>query len=1226
MRNKNAEHYFLSGGGEMGVLIRAKDWGKTSLGSPQQWPQSLLTTLSIIFNSKFPMFLFWGPELICFYNDAYRPSLGNDGKHPDALGKPGKKVWPEIWHIIQPLIDQVMAGGEATWSEDQLIPIYRNGKMEDVYWTFSYSPVTGETGSPAGVFVTCVETTEKINTHKKLEARKGQLKFTIEAAELATFDVNVATNKCLCNHRFKEWFGFNTEDEIDVDEALTRIAESDRQKVIAAMQAAMQPGSGGNYKIEHRVINPLDNNERIILAKGKVLFDQNNIPVRFSGTGQDITEQVMARKEAEEKNLFNQVILESNPDCVKVINTEGRLQYMNHNGTCLMEIDDFESVKNKPWVELWGKENSRLVENAINDAMQGKTANFQALCPTAKGTPKWFDVTVSPIVSPGSNKINSLISVSRDVTEQVNARKIIKDSQEQLQNIFSQAPAAIAVLEGAAHTFVLANSRYQKMTNRSEEQMLGKTQKEVFPELEGTGIFEIFDNVFNTGQNFSMAEYPLMVDINNDGIMQQQYFNFTAEPIKTEGKVASVMVMVFNITEQVIARKKIEESEQRFQAAIEAVEGILWTNNGKGEMEGEQRGWAALTGQTYVEYQGYGWANAVHPDDAQPTVDAWNDAVKERKIFIFEHRIKTKDGQWRDFSIRAIPLLNIDGSLRQWVGVHTDITERKQQQQILAENEQRLRLATQTSGVGIWEWNVITNKIWWDAQMFRIYGVTPTADGFVEYSTWSNAVAPEDLAVQEKILQDTVKNIGTSNRSFKLYRANDGMLRFIDAIETVRVNAVGQAEWVVGTNLDVTEQKKLTAKLNTTVDNLRLYEKVVVNTNDAVLITEAEPFDLPGPKILYVNDAFCKMSGYTKEEVIGKSPRILQGPKTDRKQLDKIRAALSKWESVKVELINYTKDGREFYVEFEIVPLANEEGWFTHWVSVQRDVTERKMAELQIQESEERFRNLAEALPQMVWVMNDVGEMEYGSKNWKEYSGIEDVAEAWNYMMHPDDSERLTVYWRQVFAAKKGFQQEMRLKNKEGIYRWFYSVGEPVLDADEKVIKWVGSLTDIHEQKTFAEQLEIKVEERTAELAKLNQTLIDKNEALLISENFNRSLTEYSPNVIYIYDVKKNKNVYLNQTGLKIIGNELKDIIEINDIQNMIVHEDDLPKVKEVMEKVKKARPGEIFEHEYRVKNTEGQWVPFLARDTVYNLNENNEVSQILGIGIDITELKKGTV
>src|ERR1700749_1149921 len=124
-------HRYVKDGGEMGELTRSFNWEDTVLGNPDDWPQNLLTTLGIILHSKFPMFLWWGPELIQFYNDAFRPSFGAEGgKHPNALGQRGEDCWQEIWPGIKPLIDQVIKNGQPTWSEDQLIPIYRNGTLE----------------------------------------------------------------------------------------------------------------------------------------------------------------------------------------------------------------------------------------------------------------------------------------------------------------------------------------------------------------------------------------------------------------------------------------------------------------------------------------------------------------------------------------------------------------------------------------------------------------------------------------------------------------------------------------------------------------------------------------------------------------------------------------------------------------------------------------------------------------------------------------------------------------------------------------------------------------------------------------------------------------------------------------------------------------------------------------------------------------------------------------
>ncbi|MFD2937881.1 PAS domain-containing sensor histidine kinase [Spirosoma flavum] len=175
---------FLRGGGAMGELTRAYNWDDSPVGNPEGWPQSLRTTVSTILLSKFPMFLWWGDELLQFYNDAYRPSLGNQGKHPQALGQRGEDCWPEVWPTIKPLIDRVLDGGESTWNENQLLPINRNGHMEDVYWTFSYSAVLTDSGKTGGVLVVCQETTQLILAQKNVQQSEARFRAIVEQAPL----------------------------------------------------------------------------------------------------------------------------------------------------------------------------------------------------------------------------------------------------------------------------------------------------------------------------------------------------------------------------------------------------------------------------------------------------------------------------------------------------------------------------------------------------------------------------------------------------------------------------------------------------------------------------------------------------------------------------------------------------------------------------------------------------------------------------------------------------------------------------------------------------------------------------------------------------------------------------------------------------------------------------------------------------------------------------------
>ena len=154
-----AEQIFAAEG-EMASLIRTTDWSKTPLGPVESWPQSLRNAVSICLDSRHPIVLWWGPERWMFYNDGYRPMLG-ESKHPQFLGRPGQECWAEVWDIIGPMMDQVIETGKATWSEDLFLLMARNGYLEETYYTFSYSPIRDDVGRPSGIFNACTETTAR---------------------------------------------------------------------------------------------------------------------------------------------------------------------------------------------------------------------------------------------------------------------------------------------------------------------------------------------------------------------------------------------------------------------------------------------------------------------------------------------------------------------------------------------------------------------------------------------------------------------------------------------------------------------------------------------------------------------------------------------------------------------------------------------------------------------------------------------------------------------------------------------------------------------------------------------------------------------------------------------------------------------------------------------------------------------------------------------------------
>src|SRR6266403_692269 len=176
---------FIQGGGEMGALIRAHDWTTTSLGPPETWAHPLRTSVRLLLNTVHPMYIWWGPDLLCFYNDSYRQLIGRE-RHPGSLGRPAREVWEEIWPIIGPQIALVMAGGGATWQKNALIPITRDGRLEDVYWTYSYSPINDESAAAGvgGVLVICSETTEQVEAARRIAEERERLSKVLRSGEM----------------------------------------------------------------------------------------------------------------------------------------------------------------------------------------------------------------------------------------------------------------------------------------------------------------------------------------------------------------------------------------------------------------------------------------------------------------------------------------------------------------------------------------------------------------------------------------------------------------------------------------------------------------------------------------------------------------------------------------------------------------------------------------------------------------------------------------------------------------------------------------------------------------------------------------------------------------------------------------------------------------------------------------------------------------------------------
>jgi PAS domain S-box-containing protein len=248
---------FLAGGGEMGALTRAFDWAATPLGAPGVWPQPLRTAVRLLLNTGHPMFIWWGPQLIQFYNDAYRRTMGPE-RHPSALGQPGRECWAEIWDIIGREIDDVMRHGASVWHEDQLVPVTRHGRREDVWWTYGYSPID-DPSAPSGVggvLVVCNDVTREHLAREAQRDAEARTRLALEAVDsVGAWDWDLQAGVVRTDVSFARLFG------VDPDlartgapiEAFTRaIPPDDRARVEQAIAHSL--ASGEEYTAEFRLL------------------------------------------------------------------------------------------------------------------------------------------------------------------------------------------------------------------------------------------------------------------------------------------------------------------------------------------------------------------------------------------------------------------------------------------------------------------------------------------------------------------------------------------------------------------------------------------------------------------------------------------------------------------------------------------------------------------------------------------------------------------------------------------------------------------------------------------------------------------------------------------------------------------------------------------------------------------------------------------------------------
>jgi PAS domain S-box-containing protein len=249
----------------------------------------------------------------------------------------------------------------------------------------------------------------------------------------------------------------------------------------------------------------------------------------------------------------------------------------------------------------------------------------------------------------------------------------------------------------------------------------------------------------------------------------------------------------------------------------------------------------------------------------------------------------------------------------------------------------------------IWDWDLKTSEVGWNENIRTVLGYSNL---HTNIAWWRGNLHPEDALRVNKKIDESIKALRVFWSDEYRFRSADGTFKYFLDRGFLIMNEKGNPVRMIGSMQDVTRRMEEEHRL-------KLLESVITYATDAVMITEAQPINPPGPKIVYINDAFTKMTGYSKDEVIGKSPRMFQGSRTSREKLDKLRKALETWEACDIEIVNYKKNGESFWINMTLAPVTDTTGKYTHWISIQRDITERMNYIKAIEDQNERLKEIA---------------------------------------------------------------------------------------------------------------------------------------------------------------------------------------------------------------------------------------------------------------------------
>jgi PAS domain S-box-containing protein len=537
------------------------------------------------------------------------------------------------------------------------------------------------------------------------------------------------------------------------------------------------------------------------------------------------------------------------------------------------------------------------------------------------------------IVKDDKGRTIKTYGVNQDITKRKKAEEALKESEKKYRNLVENASDQIFMVDNK-YRMLSINKVALALLRKKPNEVIGKSVSKIFPkEIAAHSIRNLY-KVFKTGKGLSVEEKLVLGG--------SEFWSSTAlNPVKDDnGKITGVQGVVRDITERKRAEEKIKESENRYRSYIELTKQLAWTTDGRGLVTEDIPAWRAFTGQSIKQVNGLGWLKAIHPDDAERTARIWKKAVKEKSVYEAQYRVLGKDGRYRWFFARGIPILGKDGRIQEWVGTCIDVTEKKEIEEKIRESERKYRILVENIPQKIFFKD--RNSVYVSCNKNYAKDLKIKADeiiGKTDFEFFAKGLAEQYRADDKRIMG------GNKVEEIEEKYVKDGKEFWVHTIKVPVKGEKGEVIGILGIFWDITRKKEMEIEIEKSEEKYKEISRQWSSTFDSM----ADGISIHGVdyRIMNVNAALARMLGAKKEEIIGKKCHEIFHDKKNPILECPMKESLNTQKEKSVEIY---EPKLKAWLHVSTSPIVDEKGNIMEVIHIVRDITHPKQEHEELQQ------------------------------------------------------------------------------------------------------------------------------------------------------------------------------------------------------------------------------------------------------------------------------------